>query len=396
MERRDHFLAVLSHELRNPVAAITNSLSVARKEKIAPGGLSDAMAIIQHQTRQLGRMLDDLLNVSRVTHNKFKLNLEVVDMKDIMQGVVNAMQHHFDKKNQRFTVEASDGPLFALVDEARMIQAQTNLLINASKYTPVGGHINYSLWQEEDRIKVLIEDDGEGMSAKLLERVFEVFVQSDQQLDRAAGGMGLGLPLVKMIANAHGGSVAVESDGPGKGSKLKLEIPVGNISESQKHRKDTGEAVSLRGLNLLLVEDNDGAREMLARFMGLEGINVNTAANGIEAVDQYNRLRPEMCVVDIGLPDLNGYEVARRIRSTDDTCILVALTGYGQEQDREKVEQAGFDLHVVKPIDPELLIGKLGREFGDRLGLKNSDQLEINPPHFLGKETTADSGNGKR
>ena len=372
VDRRDHFLAVLSHELRNPIAAIINSLSVVRREKIDSTRLTSAIDIIHQQSNQLGKMLEDLLHVSRVTHNKLKLQLEVVDIAQTASRVAGSLQHRLDEKQQTLTLELPDEPVLALVDETRVIQAQTNLLINASKYTGAGGIINYAVRQEAEKVLIDIADNGEGMSAELLERIFEVFVQAEQQLDRSLGGMGLGLPLVKMIANAHGGVVTAQSDGLGAGSRLRIELPVGNVSGGFSQRLESDQfAASLKGVELLLVEDNDGAREMLAEFLSLEGIEVNTAVNGIEAVDKFNQQNSQICVVDIGLPDLNGYEVAQRIRATEKETLLIALTGYGQEKDREQVRDAGFDMHFVKPMDPELLIEKISVAYSEKFGALN-------------------------
>ncbi len=362
VHRRDQFLAMLSHELRNPISAITNALSVARKEPIEDNRLAKAIEIIRQQSSQLGKMLDDLLHVSRITHNKFKLQLQTTDIGATAKNIVDSLQHRINAKRQSLILEIPDTPLFALVDETRIVQAQTNLLVNACKYTPENGCLKYSVWKEEDSVVIEISDDGEGMSPELLERIFEVFVQAEQLLDRSSGGMGLGLPLVKMIASAHGGSVEAKSAGPGLGSSLRLQIPIGNIASASGVEAEQA-SVTLDGLKLLLVEDNDGAREMLAEYLEMEGAVVATAANGIDGVEQFKKLSPDICVVDIGLPDLNGYEVARRIVATGQPTLLVALTGYGQDQDRINAKSAGFAHHFVKPIDPELLLGKLAAEY---------------------------------
>ena len=366
--RRDHFLAVLSHELRNPTAAITNALSVVRRSESKTTTTEKAIGIIHEQSTQLAKMLDDLLHVSRVTHNKFKLHRKRIDICQTARSVVQSLEHRLKDKGQVLSMEIPDAPVWAFVDETRLIQAQTNLLINASKYTPKLGHINYSIWQEDDSVRIEIQDDGEGMSPDLLERVFEVFVQADQPLDRTAGGMGLGLPLVKMIAEAHGGFVSAKSDGVDQGSALCLSIPTGDLSNRTEER-NVGQFDSgiLQQKKLLLVEDNDGAREMLSEYLMLEGLEVSTACNGIEAIKVYDQVTPAICIVDIGLPDLNGFEVAGRIRdSKHQPDLLIALTGYGQEKDRAKVSDAGFDLHLVKPMDPEELLATVARHIENK------------------------------
>ena len=368
VKRRDHFLAVLSHELRNPTAAITNALSIVRKSKFTNAAAEKAIGIIHEQSRQLAKMLDDLLHVSRVTHNKFRLHRRRIDVCQAARSVVQSLEHRLKDKGQILSLEIPNEPLWAFVDETRLIQAQTNLLINASKYTPKLGHINYSIWLEDDSVKIEIQDDGEGMSPELLERVFEVFVQADQPLDRTAGGMGLGLPLVKMIAEAHGGFVSAKSDGVDRGSALCLTIPTGNLSlQTEENTGDQFAPDLLQQKKLLLVEDNDGAREMLSEYLMLEGLEVSTACNGIEAIRVYDKVAPAICIVDIGLPDLNGFEVAGRIRdSKHQPDLLIALTGYGQEKDRTKVSDAGFDLHLVKPMDPEELLATVAQHLGNK------------------------------
>lgn len=363
VRRRDHFLAVLSHELRNPTAAITNALSIVKKQEIPQGSLRRAIDIIQQQSNQVGKMLDDLLHVSRVTHNKFKLQLKATDVGQLARQVVQSIEHRIDLKNQNLAIELPAEPVYAFVDETRIIQAQTNLLVNASKYTPDYGKITFSIREESGTVVIEVADNGEGMSDELLDRVFEVFVQADQPLDRTTGGMGLGLPLVKMIAKAHGGEVIASSQGQGRGSVVRMTFPIGegDFSTIRNHEQTSRDC--LIGARLLLVEDNEGAREMLAEFLELEGLEVATAVNGIEAVEMFKKLRPEICVVDIGLPDMNGYDVAKHIRESGDQTLLVALTGYGQEKDQEQVRDAGFDMHLVKPMDPEQLVDTLARRF---------------------------------
>jgi two-component system CheB/CheR fusion protein len=367
VRRRDHFLAVLSHELRNPTAAITNALSVVRKQELPEGNLKRAIDIIQQQSNQVSKMLDDLLHFSRVAHDKFKLQLETVDICRLTRQLVQSLEHRFKAKHQSLTLELPSEPIYAFVDETRIVQAQTNLLVNASKYTQEYGKITLSIRSDNNNVIVEVSDDGEGISSDLLERVFDVFVQADQPLDRSSGGMGLGLPLVKMIAHAHGGEVEVHSKGMGCGSIVKLKFPIGGVVLRDTAPKTPDSRDCLLGVRLLLVEDNDGAREMLAEFLEMEGLEVATAINGIEAVESFEKLLPEICVVDIGLPDMNGYDVAKRIRGLTEKTILVALTGYGQEKDQELVKNAGFDLHLVKPMDPEQLVATLVRKFGSKL-----------------------------
>ena len=370
VKRRDHFLAVLSHELRNPAAAIANSLAVIQRGDVAAETHEQAIDIIQRQSVQLGRMLDDLLHVARVTHDKFSLQLEVIDITATAKQVVECIEHRIKAKNQRLVFDFPEEPLLASVDEARIIQAQTNLLINANKYTGENGVILYAIRQDGDRIVVEIKDDGEGMSEELIERIFEVFVQAEQDLDRSSGGMGLGLPLVKMIAAAHGGTIEASSLGIGFGSTFRLSLPVSReVIAALPGQGDQSNrpSVQLAGTKLLLIEDNAGAREMLSEYLQLERLNVETAENGLAGVQKFDEFQPSICVVDIGLPDMDGFEVARHInRSNHRPQLLVALTGYGQETDRKNVMAAGFDLHLVKPVDPAALIDQIMEQLASR------------------------------
>jgi two-component system CheB/CheR fusion protein len=366
IRRRDQFLAMLSHELRNPIAAIMNSLAVLKTAETTPDRDLAARSVISRQSRQLSKLLDDLLDVSRITHDKINLDLKPIDLVDLANEVVECIESRLSDKNQQLSLEMPQLPVFISGDKTRIIQAQVNLLVNALKYTPQDGHIKYSISVQDEMAVIEVEDDGEGMSAELLQKVFEVFVQADQPLDRNAGGMGLGLPLVKMIATAHSGEINATSDGPGKGSKFTLVFPLlvgmdrtrtapaAPVVENQNYKPD--------GQKLMLVEDNDGSREMLSLYLETEGYTVASACNGIDAVKLFGEFQPTICILDIGLPDLDGYEVASRIRRSEfQPQLLVALTGYGQEQDKELVLNAGFDLHIVKPIDPEELISIIAK-----------------------------------
>lgn len=360
IRRRDNFLATMSHELRNPAAAISNSLSILKQVEYQDPVQQKAIKIIEQQTRQLGQLLDDLLNVSRVAHNKFKLKQTNVNITQAAKQVAESLKHVFESKQQTLTLDIPNSSVYAFVDESRIIQAQTNLLVNASKYTPAGGNIHYSVVQVKDVITIEIKDDGEGMEPELLEKVFEMFVQSDRTQDATQEGMGLGLPLVKMIVQAHGGSVFAESPGQGLGSSFRITLPVGNLANDSMPIESNLNDQQLRDIHILLIEDNDGSRDMLAEFLRLKGLRVSTASTGQSGIDSFATNQPEICLVDIGLPDVNGYHVAERIRSLQDNpTLLVALTGLGQSKDREQVKNAGFDLHLIKPMHPEGLINSL-------------------------------------
>ena len=359
VRKRDRFLAMLSHELRNPTAAIVNALSVIQRKDIDANVIENGHAIVQKNVLQLSQIINDLLHISRITNDKLTLNLKPVNLAQTARQVVDSLSHMIEEKQHQVELSLPDEPSYIFVDEARIIQAQTNLLVNAIKYTPPGGSISYRLDVGQEQIDILISDNGEGMSQELAEQAFEIFVQADQDIDRSKGGMGLGLPLVKMIIEAHGGSVTAFSEGLGLGSEFKLTIPRYNAPEDRTTQANI-KKVSLKSRRLLLVEDNPGSRAMLAEFLGLEGLDVRTAGNGLDALGVYDSFLPEICLVDIGLPDLDGFEVAKRIRTLEtQPKLLVALTGYGQEKDKQAVLAAGFDLHLVKPIEPDDLVSKI-------------------------------------
>ena len=366
VRRRDHFLAVLSHELRNPTAAIMNASAILSKKEASPDTHYQANGIISRHAQHLAKMMDDLLHVARVTHNKVRLDMQPTDLNATAQQVLECIEHRVNEKNQIMTLELPHGPVNRIVDKTRIIQAQTNLLVNASKYTPENGHIRYAIWEENDEVVFEVSDDGEGMSKELLPKIFDVFIQADQPLDRTAGGMGLGLPIVRMIAKAHGGNISAHSDGVGCGSTFTMRLPLASAEPTITQDDSASEKINNKdtvGRKVLVIEDNDGARQMLAGYLELEDFAVRTARNGLEGLESFREFQPEICIVDIGLPDLNGFEVATKIRSFDQQPkLLIALTGYGQEEDRDKAIAAGFDLHLVKPIQPDQLVATISAE----------------------------------
>ena len=366
VKRRDHFLAVLSHELRNPTAAIMNASAILAKEEATAETHQQANGIISRHAQQLSKMMDDLLHVARVTHNKVQLDMHPTDLNATVQQVLECIEGRINEKNQVLTLEIPHGLVNRMVDKTRIIQAQTNLLVNASKYTPENGHVRYAIWEEEDDVVFEVSDDGEGMSKELLPKIFDVFVQADQPLDRTAGGMGLGLPIVRMIAETHGGTVFAHSDGAGCGSTFTMRLPLARAEPKAAHDKIDSDSINNNhnsGQKVLLIEDNDGAREMLAGYLELEDFDVRTARNGAEGIEVFHEFNPEICIVDIGLPDLNGFEVASEIKTSGQQPeLLIALTGYGQTEDRDRAIEAGFDLHLVKPIAPQELVATISEQ----------------------------------
>ena len=358
VKRRDEFLAMLSHELRNPLAAIRNADSLLREETIDAETAAEAREVAETQLRHLTRLLDDLLDVARVTNDKLMLQLEVVDLKKSMMEATECIQHQIDEKSQQLFVESPGEPVFVLGDVGRLQQAQVNLLINACKYTPKSGRIRFTLRVDDGSAVLAVADDGIGVTPDLAQSIFELFVQSEQSLDRSQGGMGLGLPLVKMIASAHGGGVTLRSKGDSRGSIFEMRLPLTTQTPVQLQAPTRAQ---LKEKRLLLIEDNAGIRKMLARSLQLKGLEVAAACDAQEGLQKLVEFQPEIAVVDIGLPDIDGYEIAKRIRLMPEgsDLLMVAVTGYGRAEDKAKAIAAGFDAHMVKPIDPSELVAKL-------------------------------------
>lgn len=352
VRRRDEFLATLSHELRNPLGAVLNAIEAARlNENASVDSLRHAHKVVERQGKHMARLLDDLLDVSRITQNKIEFRKEVVDLVESVEDVAQCVSHLIDKKNQKLFVEASGAPARVYGDPARLKQVQVNLLTNASKYTPNGGCIWYELDVEGDEAIIRVRDSGEGIPQEMLVGIFDLFVQTGSDLDRSLGGMGVGLSLARSIVEAHEGTIIAFSEGRGKGSQFTVRLPLTN--EHVKQRRDYAD-VTFDGCKLLLVEDNDDARNMLAQMLRLNGFDVAEAASGDQAIKAFEQFDPDISVIDIGLPDIDGCEVARAVRDSPNgsDALLVALTGYGRDNDRRATSEAGFDTHLVKPLTP--------------------------------------------
>ncbi len=355
VRRRDEFLAVLSHELRNPLAAILNATSVLSEDEVSEETDLEAREVIERHVRHLARLLDDLLDMPRATHDKVRLHRDVFDIRSLMMDVVRCVQPQIDQKRQQLHIRIPDEPLRVNGDVGRLLQVQVNLLVNASKYTGEGGTIEYMTLRENHEAVIRVRDNGAGISESSIRNIFEPFTQTEQTLDRSQGGMGLGLPLVRMIVEAHGGTVLAVSEGRAHGSEFTIRLPFSDAPQSPRTEDPT---VDFRGKKILIVEDNPGIFRMLARSMEIKGLDVAMAADGRDALEVFGDFDPDFAVIDIGLPILNGFEVARTIRSQPQfgDVVLVAVTGYGQENDHKKALAAGFDLHLVKPIDPDEIL----------------------------------------
>jgi CheY-like chemotaxis protein/nitrogen-specific signal transduction histidine kinase len=352
--RKDEFLAMLSHELRNPLGAITTAAQVLQMGTASGDKVERAGAVIARQSYQLSRMLDDLLEVSRVTTGRVQLTREAFDLGDVAARAVEALKTSGRLNSHEISLQA--GPVLVEADIARTDQIITNLLVNAVKYTDAGGRIGVEVGSVGSQAFVKVSDNGIGISADLLPRLFEVFVQGRQALDRAQGGLGIGLALVKKLTELQGGTVEACSPGPGQGSTFTVRLPrLMNAKVSLGERRLPRMLPSR--LRVLVVDDNADARDMLRTFLELAGHEVHDAVSGPDAVEKARRVLPDLALVDLGLPGFDGLEVAARLRGDLATrgILLVAMTGYGQPDDKRRTLEAGFEAHIVKPVTSEQL-----------------------------------------
>lgn len=360
--RRTHeFLAMLAHELRNPLSAITTCLPVLEREAARDDMESSAWQVMRRQTHHLRRLVDDLLDTARVTQGKIEPKWETVDLSALLGRVVDsARRSMMEQRDQTLQLHALPHPVLVRGDPLRLEQVFSNLLDNASKYTDNGGRIDVELkLAGEHRARVTVKDNGIGIPAEALGSVFNLFSQANVPLARSRGGLGIGLTLVRALVELHGGAVLARSEGLGKGSEIEVELPV--LAAEMLAAREPGRAESQssapRKRRILVVEDNPDAQQMLKILLEMWGHEVSVASDGSAGIEAINTERPEIALVDIGLPVTDGYELARRLRNHErrKDFLLVALTGYGAPEQRARALEAGFDLHLVKPVEPEQL-----------------------------------------
>ena len=361
--RKDEFLAMLSHELRNPMAPIFNALHLIGLSGQENEIQRDARGIIERQIRHLSSLVNDLLDVSRISTGKIRLHLERESIKGIVERAVERLRPTIERRQQDLTVSVPDGVLWLVADAGRLEQAVGNLLDNASKYNDSGGGIWLTVEQEGAQAVIRVRDNGVGMDAKLLSHVFDLFTQADRSLNRAGGGMGVGLALVKNLVELHRGSVEARSEGLGNGSEIVLRLPIAG-KDGVAHEPPTPlpqEPTS--ALRVLVVDDSVDSARACAMLMRAWGHDCCLAHDGAEALRQAVDYHPHVILLDIGLPVVDGYEVARRIRSVQslDGVRVLAVTGYGTDSDRRLTKEAGFDAHLIKPVDPDSLRAALTR-----------------------------------
>jgi len=357
--RKDEFLATLAHELRNPLAPIRNSIQVLR---LSGGDVQRAEASLRIMERQLGQMvhlIDDLLDVSRITRGRIELRKELISLTAAIYSAVETVQPLIDGAGQTLTIDLPSEPVRLYADKTRLTQIFSNLLGNAHKYTQRGGRIRVSAQVRGAQVVVSVRDDGIGIAREHLSEVFTMFSQVAPARERSQGGLGIGLSLVKGLVDLHGGSVSVQSAGPGRGSEFQvlLPLPPAQSVAVEGTGSAVGSAVRVPALRILVVDDNVDSAESFATLLAMKGHEVRSVHDGAQAVELAARYQPQLILLDIGLPTLNGYEAAKQIRQHQggEKVVLVAVTGWGQEEDKRLAVEAGFDRHLTKPIDPSAI-----------------------------------------
>jgi PAS domain S-box-containing protein len=358
-QRKDEFLATLAHELRNPLAPISNSLHLLRLTEHGGPAAQRILAIMEQQVRHLGRLVDDLLDISRITSGKIELRKEPVELAALVADAVETSRPHIVAAGQQLALRLPAEPVTIDADPLRIGQVISNLLNNAAKYTPSGGQIWLTAWQQKGEAVVSVRDSGIGIPPEMLGRVFDLFAQVDRTHRRAQGGLGIGLTLAKSLVQMHGGRIEARSDGLGKGSEFVVTLPVSHTAPvtSVRPLRPPPKPQQLPKRSILVVDDMRDAGYVLGKLLENLGQQVQTVHDARSALEYARRERPDIVISDIGMPDMDGYELARALRAEPllkDT-VLVALTGYGQETDRRRAEEAGFDRHLVKPADIEAL-----------------------------------------
>ncbi len=375
--RKDEFLAILAHELRNPLAPIRNSLHILRLGARNDPTAERVTEMMERQVNHMVRLVDDLMEVSRITRGKIELRKEPVEVAAVVRSAVETSRPLIEAAGHQLTVAVPPEPLTLEGDPVRLAQVFANLLNNAAKYTEDGGRICLTVRREGgDAIAVSVRDTGIGISADMLPRVFELFTQVDRSTRRAQGGLGIGLTLVKSLVEMHGGSVEARSDGRGKGSEFVVRLPLAAAPRraGAPAPEEEGPSAVLVLRRVLVVDDNRDAAESLAMLLKLLGSEVHVAYDGPGALEALRTYRPSVVLLDIGMPGMDGHEVARRIRRQPELqdVTLIALTGWGQEEDRRRSQEAGFDYHLIKPVDvgaletllSSLEVGAVGQRAG--------------------------------
>jgi signal transduction histidine kinase len=346
--RKDEFLAMLAHELRNPLAPIRTASELLARTLPSDPRTQATVSIVKRQVTHLSRLVDDLMDVSRITQGRIQLQRQPLELASIVAQAMESVEPLLRDKRHKVLVTTGFQPLHVYGDNARLVQCVANLLTNAAKYTDPAGEIRVELRCDQGLAVIAVADNGVGIAAELLPRIFELFVQSDRSLDRSEGGLGIGLSVVQRLVDMHDGRVTAVSAGPGQGSTFEIRLPL--ITAPNETKEKIGLA-QVQPKRVLVVDDNEDAATSLAEFLRLDGHEAEAVFSACGALDIIAVFNPHLVLLDIGLPDIDGYGVAQRIRATGSTVRLVALTGYGQAEDIQRTRGAGFDAHMVKPVD---------------------------------------------
>ncbi|MES2786991.1 MAG: PAS domain S-box protein [Pseudomonadota bacterium] len=359
--RKDEFLAMLAHELRNPLAPIGAAASLLKLARGDEAKTLRASDIIARQVKHMTRLVDDLLDVSRVTRGLVRLEMKIVDVKRVVSDALEQARPLIEQRQHRVLVQSSPSQAFVLGDHNRLVQVVGNVLNNAAKFTPEGGHITLAMDVDDGQVKVVVEDDGVGMTAEMITSAFELFSQAERTLDRSQGGLGIGLALVRSLIDMHGGTVTARSSGVGLGSRFEICLPLTVLPQEEQGTAVQTANSEVRRLTVLVVDDNVDAAQTLAMLIEAMGHAVHVLHDPRGALQCAQEVRPDLCLLDIGLPHIDGIRLAQMLREAPglEASRLVAVSGYGQEIDRERALAAGFDRFFVKPMDESALLGLL-------------------------------------
>jgi two-component system, sensor histidine kinase len=363
--RKDEFLAILAHELRNPLAPIVNSIRLLGVSRGNEAQLERIREIMDRQVHHMVRLVDDLLEVSRITRGKIELRKETVDLLEVVRTVVDSVRGAIEAAHHTFTVELPPGEVILDADPVRLAQVLTNVITNAIKYTDPGGQIRLIVALEDDRVAIYVSDTGRGIPGDKLPRVFDLFMQVEHDASRTQGGLGIGLTLVHRLVQMHGGSVSAFSEGPGRGSEFTIRLPFSTAASAAKVRSTHVRVpANFARRRVLIVDDNHDAADSLGSLLELLGAEPVVVYSGQEALQKLATFRPSAILLDIGMPGMDGHEAARRIRRMPELgdVTLIAMTGWGQEEDRHRTQAAGFDHHLTKPADVDVLASLLFHE----------------------------------
>ncbi len=356
--RKDEFLATLAHELRNPLAPLRNGLQVMKLASQDGEVVEQVRAMMERQLGQMVRLIDDLLDVSRISRGKIELKRARVELARVIQNAVETSRPLLEQAGHELTVNMPAEPIYVDGDLTRLAQIFANLLNNAAKFTERGGRVSLVAERRGRDAVVTVRDSGVGIPATMLRKIFEMFTQVDRSLEKSHGGLGIGLTLVKQLAEMHGGSVEARSDGPGRGSEFTVRLPM-SVSRIEAPSNERGgeDARHAAQRRILIADDNQDAAASLAMMLGIMHNETQVAHDGEQSLKLAAAFRPDIVMLDLGMPKLNGYDAAHRIREQPwgRNMVLVALSGWGQEEDRRKSQEAGFDFHLVKPVEPAAL-----------------------------------------